>query len=1263
MSLNERQSEAVLAEAPAVLVSAGAGSGKTRVLTERYLQLLTRHADRVPMDRILTLTFTRKAAQEMRERIARGLEERGLGSLRPELMRAPIGTIHGFCERVLRERALQAGIDPNFRVLDDAEAGTLLEGALDEIFARFWEGTQREREEIVRLLLDFPHRDIREALLAIYRNARTRGLALDLQPMAPASIDAATAALHDAVEELLSLSGTPTWQQGRQVAREAYADLQVTLDIAANFSWDIYDAVTTCGKRLTPSGGPKDLAKAARDAIKAALEGWLAAYLDLGAEPYLRAFGVLLGHLDEVYRQAKDAQGLLDFEDLLLLTRDLLRDEESDVGGYYRAKFRQVMVDEFQDTNPLQFALISAFQGGGHLFTVGDVKQSIYRFIGSDVAVFLAQEERLEALGDAGHRIPMGVNYRSRPEVLLPLNALFARLWGEAESFPFEPLSAGKTFPRKALPAVEAAFWPAEEGDAATLRDREARWIARRILQLTGKLSEPALPITREDEDGNQHTEDADFGDVIILFRASTDIARYEEALRQAGVPHYVISGRGFYQAREVQDLIYMLAALENPCDDFSLAVVLRSPLVGVSDETLYWLSRAWGEWTEEQPYPADHRRSPEFGRLWESIDRVETIPVIPEEDRAALVRFRELVVALQAELPAGQPLDLLDRIIEETGYAVGLLAMEDGEQRFANVQKLREVAADFQTRGIFDLTDFKRYLAQLEELAPREPSAPLDTEKSPVVRLMTIHAAKGLEAPIVFLADMGRDPNKISSSVLLADGRLACKLPTPEGEWAQPAGYRAAVERANGEERREAERLLYVALTRAQEHLLCSGSVKFKADSGRYSDILARLLDLSPAELVGGLVEITDTVGDSPCNGTDSFHTGTEGGDSPPPLEAETDAVGDSPCSGTDSFHTGTEGGDSPPKGAYRDIPLEYDGQSYPIRIWSPAALRAMEELPTPERAKTLLERFPARIAAGQPLPVPTAAGEVEEFTRVIAHLQPLPPARRESPLRVGVNRVICYHKCPRQYWFRYVLRREGEASTFAVATADEPSFAIVTEDLSAEARAEADGTDFGILLHGVLQRVPLDGDLLAHAPAALEEVARERGISVNDGDRQSMEDHLLRLTALPVFPRLQAAAEVHREVRFLAGVGGIFLPGIIDVLARDGDGWWILDYKTGHPSADHARQVGLYALGVHHALGVAPVRVTLAYLGAGATRPLRDEPVTQGLLDDAHRLVAGVGESLRDGKYAPTPDRHCETCPFRSACPAGSDYQQARS
>lgn len=1195
MPLNERQSEAVLTAVPTVLVSAGAGSGKTRVLTERYLQLLTRREQRVPMDRILTLTFTRKAAQEMRERIARGLEARNLGGLRPELMRAPIGTIHGFCERVLRERALQAGIDPNFRVLDDAEAATLLEGALDEIFARFWAGTQREREEIVRLLLDFPHNDIRETLLQIYRNARTRGLSLNLPPAPPASLEDATKTLYAAIEELLSLTGTPTWQQGVQAAREAYADLKVTIGAIQSFSWDYYDAVQSYGKRLTPSGGPKELAKAARDAIKAALEGWLAAYLDLGAQPYLRAFGVLLGHLDEVYRKAKDDQGLLDFEDLLLLTRDLLRDETSDAGRYYRGKFRQVMVDEFQDTNPLQFELIRTFQGDGHLFTVGDVKQSIYRFIGSEVAVFLGLEKRLSEMGDAGLRISMSTNYRTRAEVLQPLNALFARLWSEGAPFTFEPLSVGRTFLDKAEPAVEVAFWPADEGDAASLRDREAAWIARRILQLTGRLGEPALQITREDEHGNLRAEDANFGDVILLFRASTDIARYEEALRKAGVPHYVISGRGFYQTREVQDLIHMLAALENPCDDFSLAVVLRSPLVGVRDETLYWLSRGWEEWTEGQPLPADPRSSPKYGRLWDAIRRVETLPVISEEDRAVLIRFRELMLSLQEELPAGQPLDLFDRILEETGYAVGLLAMEDGEQRFANVQKLREVAASFQSRGIFDLTDFKRYLAQLEELAPREPSAPLDTETSPVVRLMTIHAAKGLEAPIVFLADMGRDPAKSTASVVLADGRLACKLPTPEGEWSQPAAYRAAVERANEEERREAERLLYVALTRAQEHLVCSGSVKFKPESGRYSDLLAGLLGLTA---------------------------------------------------------------DSEAESAYRDISLEYEGQVYPVRVWSPAALREMEALPTPERAKTLLEQFPTQIAAGQPLPVPTDAGEVDVFTRIIASLQPLPPARSERPLRVGVNRAICYHKCPRQYWFRYVLRRESEAPADAWAGVLREGEAWEGEiaDASDDLRQHADGTDFGILLHGVLQRVPFGDDLLAHVPAALEEVAREREISIGDGDQPAIEEHLRRFMALPVFPKLQSATDVHRELRFLASAGGIFLPGIIDVLARDGDGWWILDYKTGHPSADHARQVGLYALGVQHALGMKPVRVTLAYLAPDVDRPLRDEPVTQGLLDEALHLITVVGVGIREGRFPPAPGRHCETCAFRSACPAGA-------
>ncbi len=629
----------------------------------------------------------------------------------------------------------------------------------------------------------------------------------EIVPAPVTDIRPAAAQLQQAVEGILSLPGTATWQQAIARAREGYGELQALMASAEEaFTWDIYYRLDALLTILTPSGGPRVSAKTARDAIKEAMEQWVGACLDKFSAPYLRAFSKLLRHFDRTYRRAKDEQGLLDFNDLLLVTRALLDPASgSDVLEYLRKRFRQVMVDEFQDTNPLQFSLIRALQGDGHLFMVGDVKQAIYRFIGSDVKVFLAQEQHISSMEADGQRITMAVNYRTRREILGALNGLFARLWpaesaGERGGFLFEPLDVGGEFADKASPAIEIACWPEEEGDILTLRDREAQWIARRILQLTGRLGEPALEIGMPPDGVGEPpaTRPADYADVVLLFRASTDIPRYEEALRQAGIPYYVVSGRGFYQAREVQDLVHLLRVLDNPLDDFSLAVALRSPLAGISDDTLYWLSRDWSAWTPGEPFPTQTESESQYGRLWNNLlclavaadtskdEQTQFLASSPitAEDQQALATFYHTVQELQAELPAGQPLDLIDLILARTDYASYLLAAEGGEQRYANVQKLREVAADFQARGIFDLNDFQRYLTQLSTLAPREASAPLEVEASQVVRLMTIHAAKGLEAPIVFLADGGREQLRTSTRFLLTAKRLSCQLPTPEGEW-----------------------------------------------------------------------------------------------------------------------------------------------------------------------------------------------------------------------------------------------------------------------------------------------------------------------------------------------------------------------------------------------------------------------------------------------------------------------------------------------
>jgi len=1185
--MNEAQLAAVTTRVPDVLVSAGAGSGKTMVLTQRYFHLITNH--RYKVDQILTLTFTRKAAQEMRERIARDLECAGLTKERRALSRAPIGTIHSYCERLLREHALEAGIDPNFRLLDQVEANTLEEKTLDAIFADIWDGDQQEREEIGRLLLDIPHHELRAALRDLHGAARTHGIPIaGITPEDPTSPAECQREVLTALEALLALKqeGTATWQLNVEAAEVAAADLWEVLS-AAEWSWESLDQVSGLQARLTPSGGPKDRAKAAREGIKAALERWCGAVLDQLVLPYQRAFLILLTRFDQQFTAAKQRTGLLDMADLLLLTDALLARETTGAPGQSRPQFRQVMVDEFQDTNPLQARIIQRLRGDGHLFLVGDVKQSIYRFIGSDVQVFLRHQEEITALGVAGQRIGMHHNYRTRPEVLEPLNSLFAGLWPAADAaapdtFFFEPLTAGQQFAATDTPAIEIAFWSGDAYLADEAREHEAAWVARRMLQLTGKLGNAPLHLTekRENPEDPITTRPASFRDILLLFRASTDIPRHEYALRQAGIPYYVVSGRGFYQTPEVQDLLRLLQVVENPLDDFALAVVLRSPLVGVSDDTLYWLSRDWSTWRPGTAFPEEASAS-RYGRLWPTIAQAETVPILPEDDRAALRAFRALLGELQALLPAGQPLDLLDLILARTRYLACLLAADGGEQRAANVRKLREVAADFQQRDIFDMADFQRYLSQLGQIATREASAPLDVEASDVVRLMTIHAAKGLEAPIVFLADCGREAKRDYPVFHLTPrGRLLCKAPTPEGEWQRPAAYAVALEAAAAEDQAEGERLLYVALTRAREHLICSGFTKFSGKD-TYADLLAALLGLT------GAVS-DDTV-----------------------LTRRAGAV------------------------------------DYPIFVWSPTSLAAIEALTPPPQPPTLWEQAASRLLAGVSLPISFTQQERERLERVIDRFAPLDLTRRAAPLRVGVNRALCYDTCPRQYWYRHVLLRDRltDHSTLTGVTAD--------EEMPDEAQERLDGTAFGTLLHAVMQRIDFNAPLPAQAPEILTALAQQRDMSTSAADHVQLAHCLTTFMSSPLYAAVQRADTVYRELPFLVQDGAYYMPGIIDVLLHDADGWWILDYKTGQPSARHLRQLYLYALGVERTLGERPTRLALAYVEQTGAAAVRQEPVLPTLLDDARRVLQQAGDGIRAQHYAPKPGRVCEFCAYNGGCP----------
>ena len=534
--MNEQQLAAVEATGE-VFVSAGAGTGKTTVLVERYVKAVCERG--LDVDSILVITYTERAAGELRGRIRSRLRELERHDLARELDAAWISTIHGFCHRLLKAHPFAAGIDPRFRVLDDSQGRVLRGEAFREALEEFCSGGDEER---LGLLASYSGRRLRRMLTGVHETLRSSGLELRLEAPDDPQLEARIEELRAAAEALES-------EQSSQALRllDPSPRLEKLLDLS----------------ELRDPGETADAYEEARRAVEeTALEA-------LAARDREQLQELLLAY-DRAYREAKDRESALDFEDLQLLARELLR-TSPDVREREQLRFRSIMVDEFQDTNRLQTEIIDLLRegpGAAEVFFVGDEFQSIYGFRHADVQVF--RERRAQA-GDGV--LPLTMNYRSRPEVLAVVNHLFGADFGDE----FQPLAASGDFPDPVFGApVELLVTDKSTYSGKDLHWRrgEARAIARRIRELID-------------------AGDAVAGEIVLLFAAGTDAEWYEEELRALDVPTYRGTGRGYFGQQQVVDLLAYLRLLRNRYDDEALVSVLASPLVGVSNDALALLRRA----------------------------------------------------------------------------------------------------------------------------------------------------------------------------------------------------------------------------------------------------------------------------------------------------------------------------------------------------------------------------------------------------------------------------------------------------------------------------------------------------------------------------------------------------------------------------------------------------------------------------------------------------------------------------------------------
>ncbi len=832
----KQQSAAVESRERDVFLRAGAGTGKTTVLVERFCAAAL--DPEVGASRILAFTFTERAADQLRRRIreelsarVRGGEGEQLEALEAALEgieRAWISTIHGFCRRVLASHPAAAGIDPRFRVVDEAEAERLAARAFDSALEAL---VATGEPEALELAAANRRRTLLEMTRGAYDELRSHGDPRpELPELAPPDTGAAIAKLVEAAGEAHAECEEASGQAVSSRERIAAA---MALDPAAPPEEELLEQL----RALEIRSGAKAFKGEACERYTAALKRAQAAVAAHVLGPAYEQLRELVVRFGARYEELKSERAALDFEDLQLKTVELLSSSEP-LRDRYREQFAHLMVDEFQDTNGLQLRLIEQLRGPDtRLFLVGDEFQSIYGFRHADVDVYREQQRRFAEGDEAnGVALPLTGNFRAAPGLVAATNAIGGGLLAG-----FEPLTAFVDEPEGASPVEllltvdDRKGWEAEETELPRLPDdpssgskvAEARRLAGRLRELVDDGEDPA--------------------GIVVLLRAFTHVAAVETALADAGLDPYVVGGRGFWSQQQIDDLRCLLAVIANPLDDEALFGALASPACAVLPDTLWLLRRA------ATVHGDDGREL--FNHVWPLVRELvengevergdaEAAALIPAEELERIGRFAGILGELRAHSTEGGLESLVERTATSFGYDLATLRRRDGTARWANVRKLMRLAREFEASEGPDLAAFLEYLETRANSRDREAEAATRAEGHAGVRVMTVHGAKGLEFDVVAVADLGRNlqlgwsPLRVDPAagfVAAVDaeegpegGELA-RVGVQLGRLGRPAerlhDYQELTELAAERDAEEEARLAYVAATRAKRRLLLSGT------------------------------------------------------------------------------------------------------------------------------------------------------------------------------------------------------------------------------------------------------------------------------------------------------------------------------------------------------------------------------------------------------------------------------------------------------
>ena len=1136
-----------------VFLEAGAGTGKTRVLVDRYCDAVD--LDGTDPERILAFTFTERAAAEMRRRVRVELARRGEGAVDPERRErllaaaragesAPITTIHGFCRRLLASHPVAAGIDPRFRVLDAEEAARLGAEAYETALAALGGGDGAD-EAVIRAAAGYRYR-LAGIIRAAHSDLRNRGAGLpELPPLQ-------------------------------------------------------FSAIERGGSAEAGSPAEIEHASAAYEALRRLLAAFAGRYEELCA----RRSGV-------------------DFDHLQLFALSLLRERRA-IAEAQRERFDHLLVDEFQDTSPIQVELVRALAGPRtRLFAVGDEFQSIYAFRGADLASFRRERERIrERAAESPEEaavLPLSGSFRSDPDVVAAVNAVGGALLDD-----FAPLRVGRVRAEPpagpAGPAIELSLtrakgWgDAEEGtrirsarqDATQNRVAEARFLAERLRELAD--------------------EGVDPGGMVVLLRAFTNVDVYAEALELAGLDPHVIGGRGYWSAQQVADALGLLACVANPLDDQPLLGALASPACGAGPDALWMLRRIAGRGRHLWPAIEDlfvarddeasaGDEEPDERELERRREAAEWAERIPAADRERLARFHERLTGLR-ERAALLPLDtLVETTLETFDYDLTTLLADDGRKRTANLRKLVRIATEYEAHDGRDLRGFLDHAAARAAFSDREAEAAMLAEEHSGVRVMTVHAAKGLEFETVAVADLGRplcvggqppelrlDFDVEATAAAAAEGpppaRVGLRLARAGGTSIDTEGYAALNEDAADSEAEESGRLVYVAASRAERRLILSGVFKEKdlEDSEKPRRQRTALSLLLPA------LGFADA-------GEDSLEVAA-----PAPRDGLDEAF-------------------APATIAVRVVGAGAD-----------SVARLSRDRRREVRSET-------GVAGGRPPLIGLAEGGAA------------------AARGLSYAALTDYGRCGYRFLVERVIGLGGDA----VAAIPESSAGSTDHDPiapPAAARARRSRMGFGRAVHELLEWSARNGWRPPPGELVETSLAREgAGDAEADRAREAIDGWLTS----PLLAELrEEGASFRPEVPFRVELGaGTVLRGTIDLLATGARSApempLVVDFKTDRLSAGsvgeldvaYALQRDLYAAAVADATGVSAVRSAYVFL----ERP--EEPVLATL--DATAIEAGrerieaVAAGIRDGRFEATSRPHrrlCHDCPARDhLCPHGKE------